>query len=63
MEGLYFHCSLSLYVCVSLSVSEQNSIRRDAPIRTQFLLNDAQSTGSDPVEIDDLESKVKVKVT
>ena len=47
VEGLYFHCSLSvcLCVCVCLSVClsgnscEQNSSRTDAPIWTRFSLN------------------------
>ena len=41
VKGLYFHCSLSMcvFVILSLSVSEQNSSRRDAPIRTRFSLN------------------------
>ena len=45
MEGLYFHCSLSVCVsvclsvclCVSLSVSEQIISRTDAPIWTRFV--------------------------
>ena len=45
VEGLYFHCSLSVCVCVSVCVSvrlnscEQNSNRTDEPIWTQFSLN------------------------
>ena len=38
VEGLYFHCSLSVCVCVRNSC-EQNSGRTDAPIWTQFSLN------------------------
>ena len=65
MEGLYFHCSLS--VCLSVCVCvcpmfscEQNSSRMDAPIWTQFSLNGSYSTGSNPIEIGDLGSKVTV---
>ena len=39
MEGLYFHCSLSVCVCVCVSVSEQNSSRTGASIWTRFSLN------------------------
>ena len=44
VEGLYFHCSLSVCLCVCVSVCvrnscEQNSSRTDAPIWTQFSLN------------------------
>ena len=56
MEGLNFYFSLSVCVSVCLCVRiscEQNSSLIDAPI----------NTGSDPTEIDDLGSKVKVTVT
>ena len=39
LEGLYFHCSLSVCVCVRLFSCEQNPSRTDAPIWTQFSLN------------------------
>ena len=49
VEGLYFHCSLSvclcvcvcvcLSVCVSGTSCEQSSSRLDAPIFTRFSLN------------------------
>ena len=44
VEGLYFHCSLSVCVSVCLSVCpvfscEQNFSRTDEPIWTQFSLN------------------------
>ena len=39
VEGLYFHCSLSVCEWVSLSVSEQNSNRTEASIWTRFSLN------------------------
>ena len=47
VEGLYFHCSLSVcvFVCVCVCVCvrhfacEQNSRRTDAPIWTRFSLN------------------------
>ena len=67
MEGLYVHCSLSVCLCVCLCVRiscEQNFSRTDVPIWTRFLLNlVAYRTGSNPIEIGDLGSKVKVTVT
>ena len=42
LEGLYFHCSLSVCLCVCLCVRiscEQNSIQTDVPIWTRFSLN------------------------
>ena len=71
MEELYFHCSLSvcvfvcvcLCVCVCLSVHlsgfayEQNSSLTDAFLDAVF------AKRSDPIEFDDLGSKVKVTVT
>ena len=49
VEGLYFHCSLSVCVCVCVSVClsvcvsgtscEQNSSRTDEPIWTRFSLH------------------------
>ena len=49
--------SVCLYIC------EQNADRTDAPIWTQFSLNGrSYSTGSNPFEIGNLGSKVKVTV-
>ena len=44
VEGLYFHCSLSVCLCVCVCVCvqnscEQNSSRTDAPIWTRFSLS------------------------
>ena len=69
MEGLYFHCSLSvcLFVCMSVCLSgsacEQNSSRTDELIWTQFSLNGCLLHWLKPIEIGDLGSKVKVTVT
>ena len=40
VEGLYYHCSLFVCVCMSGSTCEQKSSQTDAPIWTRFLLND-----------------------
>ena len=62
MEGLYFHCSLSVCVCVSLcvcvsvcvsvclsgSACEKASNRTDALIWTRFLLNGCLSQWIEP---------------
>ena len=50
--------SVCVCVCVWLFSCEQNSSRTDAPIWTRFSLNGC----SDPIEISDLGSKVKVTV-
>ena len=40
VEGLYFHSSLSVCVCLCVRIScEQNSMRTDASIWTRFSLN------------------------
>ena len=55
--------SVCVCVCVCLMFAcEQNSSRTDVPIWTRFLLMVAYCTGSDPIEIGDLGSKVKVAV-
>ena len=54
--SLQFVC---VCVCVSGYSCEQNSSRTDIPIWTQF----AYHTGSDPIEIGDHGSKIKVTVT
>ena len=53
---------LSVCVCVSGNSCEQNYGRTDAPIWTRFSLNGSLATGSNPIEIGDLWSKVKVTV-
>ena len=63
MKRLYFHCSLSVCLSVCLSVSEQNTSRMYAPFWTRFLLNGCLLHCSDPIEIGDLGSKVKITVT
>ena len=54
---LQFVC-VWLSACVRLHAFEQNSSLRDRPIWTQFSLH----TDTDPIEIGDLGSKVKVTV-
>ena len=63
VEGfIFYYCSLS--VCVCLSVSKQNFSCTGGPIWTQFSLNlVAFCTGSDPIEIGDLGSKVEIIMT
>ena len=48
-------------VCLCLSVSEQNTNLTGGLNLMQFLLKVAYCTDSDPIEIDDLGSKVKQK--
>ena len=60
VEELCFHCSLSVRVCVCLSVSEQHSRPNR---RTDWNAVFAYPTGSDPCEIGDLGLEVKVTVT
>ena len=57
VEGLYFHCSLSVCVCLSVRLysCEQISSQTDAPILTR--------TDSDTIEIGNIGSKAKVTVT
>ena len=66
MEGLYFHCSLS--VCLSVSPALAllvNKIPAERMYRfgRGFRQMVASRTGLDPIEIGDLGSKVKVTVT
>ena len=53
MEGLYFHYSLSVCLCVCLIVACERS----------FCYMAAYRTGWDPIEIGDPGSKVKVTAT
>ena len=70
MEGLYFHCSLSVCVCVCLCVCECPDlfVNKIPAVRMHrfgrgFRYRFAYDIGSDPIEIGDLGSKVKVTVT
>ena len=68
VEGLYFHFSLSvcLSVCVCVSGSflvNKIPAERMHRFRRGFRQMVAYNTGSDPIEFDDLGSKVKVTVT
>ena len=67
VEGLYFHCSLSVCVSVCLSVCPAilvNKIQAEQIHRfgRSLRLMAAYITGSDPIQIGDLGSKVKVTV-
>ena len=68
VEGLYFHCNLSLCVCVYVCVCPTllvNKIPAEWMNRfgRGFCLMIAYRTGSNPIEIGDLGSKVNVTVT
>ena len=66
MEGLYFHCSLSVCVRVCLSVClSVNKIpaKRMNRFWRDFRYMVAYSTGLNPFQIGDLGSKDKIKVT
>ena len=66
VEGLYFHCSLSVCMCVCVCVRnscEQNSSQTDAPIWTRFWLNGCLQHWLGTYWNGDLGSKVKVTVT
>ena len=68
VEELYFHCSLSVCLSVCVSVCPPilvNKIPAEQMHRfgRSFRWTVAYRTGSDPIEIGDLGSKVKVTVT
>ena len=63
VEGLYFHYSLSVCVCVYVSDCEQNANRTATPILTRSSLNSCLLQSLKPYQIGDLGSKVKVTVT
>ena len=68
VEGLYFHCSLSVCVSVCMSVCPEILVNKIPAERMHrfgrgFRLMVAYRTGSNPIEIGDLGSKVKVTVT
>ena len=72
MEGLFFHFSLSVCVCVCVCVFvcvcvcpfvNKIPAKRMHQFGCDFRLTVAYHTGSDPIEIGDLGSKVKVTVT
>ena len=58
----YFSLSLCLCVCVCLSVCEQNADQTATLILTRSTLNSCYCSRSNPIEIGDLRSKVKVTV-
>ena len=70
VEGIYFHCSLSVCLCVCecLSVCPEILVNKIPAERMHrfgrgFCLMVAYCTGTNPIEIGDLGSKVKVTVT
>ena len=69
MEGLYFYFSLSVCLCVRVSVCVSGFLVNKIPAEQMhrfgrgFRKMVAYNTGSDPIEFGDLGSKVKVIVT
>ena len=68
VEGLYFHCSLSVCVCLCLSVCPALLVNKIPPERMHrfghgFRYTMAYCSGSDRIEIGDPGLKVKVTLT